>query len=308
MSKHLPAGQVQDLPQALVELSPTHDSVITGEAVALELQSASVLTRALSGLLDAALYGAIALTLGLLGTRFAQNQAQAQTLGVITLVCAMVGFPLAVETITRGHSMGKLALGVRVVRDDGGSIHFRHAFVRVITGVMELWLTFGGLALIAGVMNRQGKRLGDMLAGTYVVRTRGSEEAITPLLMPPDLAQWAQQVDVRALPNHLALAGRRFLARTGTLNEQVRAQMAQELAASFEPYVYPAPPWGVHPERFIAAVLVARRDREFASYQANSANRGLIQHQIQRLGFGLDTETEAKFSNTDYLNSQQVKL
>ena len=58
-----------------------------------------------------------------------------------------------------------MALGLRVVRDDGGPIRFRHALVRGLVGVVEIWLTVGAVALVVSLASSQGKRLGDFLAG-----------------------------------------------------------------------------------------------------------------------------------------------
>src|SRR3546814_2286922 len=63
---------------------------------------------------------------------------------VITLlVVVTVVAPTTVETVTRGRSLGKLAVGGRIVRPDGGAIGFRHAFLRALLGVLELWFTLG---------------------------------------------------------------------------------------------------------------------------------------------------------------------
>src|SRR5690625_7862619 len=82
--------------------------------------------------------------------------------------------------------------------------------------------------------------------------------------MRPQLDGWARSADIRAMPAGLALAARRFLDRTGTLDPASREQLGRQLAARVEPLVSPPPPWGTHPERFLAAVLVARRGREYA--------------------------------------------
>src|SRR5690606_38898174 len=92
----------------------------------------------------------------------------------------------------------------------------------------------------------------------------GADRKAPPLLMPPELEDWARTADIRAMPDGVALAARRFLDRTGTLDPASRDQLGRQLAARVEPLVAPPPPWGTHPERFLAAVLVARRDREYA--------------------------------------------
>lgn len=243
----------------------SRDLIVTGEAVALEIRPASFMLRVVGALLDAVVYGFFAYValFGLLLANPSMNQARASTLTILTLASVTVIAPATVETLTRGRSLGKLATGIRIVRDDGGPIRFRHAFVRALTGFGELWMSLGGVAIITSLINGRGKRIGDLLAGTYAVRVRGEERKVRPLVMPPELAEWAAGADVRALPSGLALHARRFLDRTGTMSPEHRAELGRQLAARAEPLVSPPPPWGTHPERFLAAILVTRRDREY---------------------------------------------
>lgn len=251
---------------ALARARLQEDLIVTGEAVALEIRPASVGVRVLGAVLDAAVYvlGAGLLVLAATQLLMNLNLAQLGVLQVSVFAVIMVLAPTTVETLTRGRSLGKLATGIRVVRDDGGPVRLRHALVRALVGIGELWLTAGTVAITSAAVNRRGKRLGDLLAGTYAVRVRGGERREPPLVMPPELAAWAASADIRALPDGVGLAARRFLGRTGTMTPQARAQMGTALAAQVEPFVAPPPPWGTHPERFLAAVLVSRRDREYA--------------------------------------------
>lgn len=265
------------------------DLVVTGEAVALEVRPASVGVRLLGAVLDALVLG--------VGAGFAVaaveavgggwNEAQLTTATIVLLAAIMVIVPTVVETLTRGRSLGKLATGVRIVRDDGGPVRFRHALVRALTGIGELWFTAGSIAFISSIVNRRGKRLGDLLAGTYAVRERDGARRRAPLLMPPELAAWARSADIRPLPDGLSLAGRRFLDRTGTMAPGPRAAMARDLAARVEPYVAPAAPWGTHPERFLAAVLVERRDREYALGLRAQERERAERAQVGRLPHGV---------------------
>ena len=175
----------------------------------------------------------------------------------------MLLLPLTIEVLSRGQSAGRLITGTRVVRDDGGSIRFRHALVRTLLATIEIWLAYGVLASLACIVTRRGKRLGDLLAGTYVVHERSAIQTAPPVLMPPELAGWASQADLRALPGNLALVARTFLQRGSAMRPAPRARLSMQLAAAVEPYVAPPAPEGTHPERFLAAVLAERRDREY---------------------------------------------
>ncbi|TDE96208.1 RDD family protein [Occultella glacieicola] len=245
------------------------------------------MSRIGSGVIDLAVYGIIGVAIVLLSLRFIVNDSQAGVLIVSTMAVMMVIVPTAVETVTRGLSAGKVAMGTRVVREDGGPVRFRQSFVRALTGVGEIWFCFGSIAVLVAIFNNRSKRLGDFLAGTYAVRERGTELAVAPLLMPPDLGAWAERADLRRLPDNLALHARVFLSRTGTLAPQTRFQLGRALAAAIEPYVSPPPPWGTNPERFIAAVLVERRDREYAAGLEGQARRADESEHIRRLPYGV---------------------
>ncbi|MFH5824153.1 RDD family protein [Georgenia sp. AZ-5] len=250
---------------ALARAGLQDDLIITGEAVALEMRPASVGVRILGALVDAVAYVLGAVALLVVGSRFvgSLNEAQLGVAQVGLFAAVMVIAPTVVETLTRGRSLGKLAAGIRVVRDDGGPVRLRHALVRALVGVGELWITGGSVAIVAAAVNRRGKRLGDLLAGTYAVRVRGGVKRPQPLVMPPELAGWAAGADIRALPDGVGLAARGFLERAASMAPPARAELGARLAAQVEPYVAPPPPWGTPPEHFLAAVLVARRDREY---------------------------------------------
>ena len=242
------------------------DEILIGEGVVLDARPASFATRALGAALDLLALGVVAVGLLLIAATAGQSldPAASSALFIGLLVLVLVVIPTAVETLTRGRSLGKLAAGLRIVRDDGGPIRFRHALIRALTGVLELWFTAGSVALVASLVHPQGKRLGDLLAGTYSVRVRGGQRALPPVAMPPELAGWAHGADIRRLPDGLALRVRQFLGRAARLHPASRSRLGVELAAEVERLVAPGPPPGTHPERFLAAVLAERRDREYA--------------------------------------------
>lgn len=242
------------------------DEILTGEGVALQISAASVLARAGAWLIDAIATGLVVLGLptlliGVIGAD-QMDGAMAQAIIYLLVVGVFLIAPLTIETLTRGRSLGKVVFGLQVLRDDGGPIRLRHASVRALVGVFELWLLAGGLAFVTSMLNDRGKRVGDYLAGTYVVRMRGVKGTVPPLWLPPELAGWARLTDIRPLPGGLALRARLFLSRAHEFPAPVRYRNALRLAAQLEGFVAPDPPIGTHPERFIAAVLFERRRRE----------------------------------------------
>lgn len=243
------------------------EETIIGEGVALDVAAASLGSRAASALLDALIIAvSYYLTLLILIATIA-NSLDTTALAAVFLVHALsffVGAPVLIETLTRGRSVGRLALGLRIVRDDGGAISFRQALIRALVGVIELWMTSGAIALIASAANAKGKRIGDMLAGTYALQTRTAPTQHTQLFVPYSLASWASSVDIRRLPDGLALEARQLLTRAAALHPTSRRQLGEDLANRISPFVAPLPPEGTHPETFMTAVLAVRRDREYA--------------------------------------------
>ena len=131
--------------------------LMTGEAVALDLRPTSFILRAAGAMIDFVAYFGLWLLILLavfspLVSGFL-DEASAKAVTLTALVFCLVIAPTAVETLTQGKSLGKLAVGARIVRDDGGSIGLRHAFIRALTGVLEVFSTFGGIASITALLN-----------------------------------------------------------------------------------------------------------------------------------------------------------
>lgn len=241
-----------------------HDDFVTGEAVAIELPAATFPVRMLSGLIDVIVAVVFIWGLSAIAAVVASPGSSALLASAMLLafVFAIVALPVTLETLLHGRSLGKLALGLRTVRDDAGPIGFRHALTRALIGVVEIWLFLGVPALVSALISERGKRLGDLAAGTYVVRDRVRLVLPMPVQMPPHLAGWAEHADIAALPDSLALSLRQFLGRAQTLAPPVRADLARRLAEQTLQHVAPAPPPGTHPEYVIAAVIADRRRRD----------------------------------------------
>jgi uncharacterized RDD family membrane protein YckC len=258
----------------------TTDDLVTGEAVALDLPPAGLGLRIASGLIDVVVTGGllVALVLGLVIAALQADEALLQVAMLAAVIVSFVGFPTALETLTGGRSLGKLAFGLRTVRDDAGPISFQHAFVRALVGVVEIYVFLGGPAFFSALVSARGKRLGDFAAGTYVVRERVKLQLAAPAPMPPQLAHWAADADLASLPPGLALAVRQFLGRLPQIDPASRANIGGRLAAAVEEYVAPAPPPGTPPEVFLAAVVAARRERDAARLARQADLRRRLTH------------------------------
>ncbi|MFD8306261.1 RDD family protein [Streptomyces sp. NPDC059690] len=248
--------------------------LVTGEAVALELRPARLPSRALAVLLDLVVAVAVyvVVTIALVAATASLDDAAQFAVSIATFVLLLVGAPIAVETLSHGRSLGKLACGLRVVRDDGGPIRFRHALVRGAIGVVEILMTFGVIACIASLVSSRGRRLGDVFAGTLVVRER-VPAARTGFLPPPPpwLAGRFSELDLSAVPDGLWLAVRQYLTRMHQLDPQVGWAMAERLASDVAARTGTPVPQGVPPTAYLAAVMQERQAREVRRAFGNGA-------------------------------------
>ncbi|MFE2139888.1 RDD family protein, partial [Streptomyces sp. NPDC059466] len=239
--------------------------LVTGEAVALELRPAKLPSRALAVLLDlvVAMVAYLIVTIGLVAATAALDEAAQVAVSIASFVLLLVGGPIAVETLSHGRSLGKLAFGLRVVRDDGGPIRFRHALVRGAIGVVEILMTFGIVACVASLVSQRGRRLGDVFAGTLVVRERipaGRSAFVPP--PPPWLAGRFAGLDLSAVPDGLWLAIRQYLTRMRQLDPQVGAAMAERLASDLAARTGAPAPRDVPAAAYLAAVVHERQSRD----------------------------------------------
>lgn len=251
---------------------------VTSEAVEIELPAASLPLRMVSGLLDLLVValGVVGLVLLLPAELFARDAALGQAFVIALMVLVMAGVPITLETLTRGRTVGKMVLGLRTVRDDTGPIGLRHATIRALAGTVELWLTLGGLALLVAATNEKARRLGDLLAGTYVVRDRVRLRLTEGPAMPEGLEPWARSADIGVLPDALVVAVRQFLQRAGGLTPDARARTGAELYAAVLPRVAPPPPPQAPPELVLAAVLAERRRRDEQRLDRDDALRARL--------------------------------
>jgi uncharacterized RDD family membrane protein YckC len=240
--------------------------LVTGEAVALDVRPASVILRAAGAIIDWLAYLLLFVAMAFFVSALAGeaiDETLARALGTVGLVFSILIAPMTVETLTGGRSLGKLAIGARIVRDDGGAIQLRHAFIRALIGVVEIYLTFGGLAATTALLNGKSKRLGDLLAGTYSQHERVPRVTETVIGVPPELESWAQTVDIVRLPDRLSRRIAQFLRQAVKLTPRSRVRLAAGLAEEAAQYVSPLPT--VPPEVFLAGVAAVRRSREYAA-------------------------------------------
>ncbi|MGO1257688.1 MAG: RDD family protein [Brachybacterium sp.] len=265
------------------------DALITGDAVLLDLRTASFATRMLSAVIDGVLQLAIlvggTIAMAWLAARAELDDGMVVAAVLVMSVLAYVGYPVLCELLLRGRSVGRLVMGTRVVRDDGGPVHVRQSLIRAVMAMLEIWSTSGAIALTCSVIDRRSRRVGDLLAGTMVIQERMRDRTPLRVEVPASLQDWVQGADVGRLPVTLMQDVRSFLPRASTINPESRRQLSRELLRRTLPHVAPAPPPGTDPESFLTAVLAERSRRDEQRLRRNQEWQRELSAEVRAVPF-----------------------
>lgn len=234
-------------------------TIATPEGVSLELVLAGVGSRFVARLLDTVIQVAIiiALGVGIYGTS-APGVVRAFLRVFLFLVLFFYDVPF--EVLNRGRTPGKAAAGIRVVGTEGEPIGLLASLIRNIFRIVDFLPVFYVVGVISIVSTQRDQRLGDLTAGTVVMRERfpGVADTVSsPATVPVQaVATW----DVSAIDALDLAAIHQFLERRLSMTYPVRTYFAEQLAARSAPKVV-GPPYGLHPEYLLEGVVVAKQAR-----------------------------------------------
>ena len=244
--------------------------MVTPEAVALEFRTANLGSRILAYLVDmvvvvaGVLAGLFAVTLiGQAGDVVVPDWV-ALTLVLVLLPAWWLGYFIAFETLWRGRTPGKAALGLRVVTKEGGPVRFRHAAIRSLLGLVDFLIAGGFLAVVFILFTKDNQRLGDLVAGTLVLRERSAlaAPAAVTFTPPPGLERYTATLDPGGLTTEEYQAVRTFLLRAASLPPGPRSALALQLANPLAARLRPPPPAGISPEQYLSCVAAAYQQRQ----------------------------------------------
>ena len=248
---------------------PPVTGIVTPEAVLLEFETAGVASRTIAELLDLATQvGGLLLTLfavtaaaGVLGAELGGVVSVVATLVAVFL--ALIGYPALMETFWNGRTLGKAAMGLRVVTREGAPERFRHAAIRAMIGLVEIYALMGVPAVISILVSRRDQRLGDLVAGTLVLRQRSARRPTPPVAfaVPWNWEPYVQGLDVSPLTEEQYGVVRAVLLRCGELRPAARWQVTTEVATMVADRMRIPVPAGVAPEMFLTCVATAYQRR-----------------------------------------------
>jgi uncharacterized RDD family membrane protein YckC len=216
--------------------------ISTPENVQIHYSLAGLGSRFLAALIDSLLLAMLFLiiaTVGLIAAFAGSGLGEAATaLAIAVLVLALFtvlfGYYIVFEAVWRGQTPGKRALGLRVIREDGLPLNFTANVTRNLVRFFDLLPGTYAFGVTAMFINRRSKRLGDIAAGTVVVRDGRTAAPFALRLPPPQAVETlAPHVRGRLTEEEYALA-REYLLRYSSLAPGARQTLGMELAALAE--------------------------------------------------------------------------
>lgn len=155
------------------------------------------------------------------------------TQGVFVLLTLLIGWSyfVALEWLWEGRTLGKRMFGLRVITADGSPASFIAILIRNLLRIVDFLPVFYGLGLLAIVVSPRSQRLGDIAAGTYVVRAPRPRMDFLSLRTVASEGG-AAAVEVRGLPAELQRLVREFVARERALAPSDRARVAASIASA----------------------------------------------------------------------------
>ena len=220
-------------------------SVETPEQIDIQFQQAGIGSRFYAALIDTALLTLISLVGYYVNRRFISELGDIvgnwlSALGGILIFAIFWGYYIVFEVTTNGQSIGKRALGLRVIKEGGYPIGFADAAIRNLVRIVDFLPFFYGVGLLCMVISKNWQRLGDLAAGTLVIKTArtelkrasgGSHADNASISIPPRdflYTAWIQpalvtETEIRVI--------REYLARRRTLPGPRRLELARVIAS-----------------------------------------------------------------------------
>jgi uncharacterized RDD family membrane protein YckC len=239
-------------------------TIATPEGVDLELTLAGVGSRFVSALVDLMLQ--IVLLVSVSGVGAAVGAFGSGFGSVVVLLASFLifaAYDVLFEVFAAGRTPGKRLNGLRVVRVDGSPVTFFTSAIRNVLRVVDIVPGMYLVGIVTILVTRRNQRLGDVAAGTLVVRERTQQPSLRELRLPqpqPQPVPAGYAWDVTGVSAEELTAVRSFLARRYDLTHEARYRLAADLAGALRPKVVGAPE-NLGSEAFLEKLAVAKLPR-----------------------------------------------
>jgi uncharacterized RDD family membrane protein YckC len=235
--------------------------LVTPEAVSLTPDIAGLGSRMIATIIDIAIQSAVVIGLTILFFQIASAPDGVAALVIYLILVFLLtwGYYPLFEGFWNGRTPGKRLQRIRVVRSDGQPVTVGPVLVRNLVRVVDFLPSSYGVGVVSMMLTRRSQRLGDLAAGTIVIRERPLPPP-APLALGPDVAADAA-LDTTGLSEREYALVRSFLERRASLTPAARRQLATELAKGLRPRVGADKLSSEDHERFLEGILRSYRRR-----------------------------------------------
>lgn len=234
--------------------------ITTPEGVQVQLSVAGIGARFLARLLDSLIQFGLIIALMIVGAAVGDNGFAGAVI-LVLVMSVLFGYDLVLEPLMHGQTPGKRSAGIRVVDTEGRPVSFLSSAIRNVVRIVDFLPFAYGAGLVTMVATQHAQRLGDLAAGTLVVRERSTSDVemrartshATPTVPLTDVAHW----DVGFVTTDDIAVIRHFLDRRVSLHSEARQRLAIALATPLAAKVSGIPS-DAHPEYVLEGIVVAK--------------------------------------------------
>jgi uncharacterized RDD family membrane protein YckC len=238
------------------------ERVVTPEAVAVELDVAGLGSRMIAALIDGAIQTALYVVAALLIYAFHLGDTASTVLTIVAGFVILWGYFFIFEGLWHGRTPGKRAQRIRAVRTDGHPMSGLQMFVRNLVRIVDVLPAYYAIGAIAIVLTKRSQRIGDLAAGTLVIRER---KATVPVpVPPPPVSVFGSRLDASGVSEATYQLVRSFLERRDSLEPAARQRVAEEIAQAVGPTIG-TPSVPMPAEQLLEEVAAAYRARSGGS-------------------------------------------
>ncbi|RKY01334.1 RDD family protein [Candidatus Poribacteria bacterium] len=181
---------------------------------------------------------------------------------ILVNFAAVWGYYILFELAWNGQTPGKRALGLRVVRSDGYPVSFPEILIRNLIRPVDFLPFFYGVGFLSMMLDGKWRRLGDLAAGTVVIKERrwkGAELVARPVIQREEL-RYADLIRPEEVTEGELSAIREYIRRRASLEPDARRRVARRIAAPILRKMGVPGSMSIDYDRFLEEILALKAD------------------------------------------------
>lgn len=193
-----------------------------------------------------------------------ESDLWAAALGSLLFFALYNSYFIFFEWLLNGQTPGKRFLGIRVIKQGGYALTFFDTLLRNLLRTIDFIPAFYGVGLVSLLLTRHCQRLGDMAAGTFVVRQQEvqTQSLLAGLAVPASPPVQPPAIQLAAIPSEVVALANEFMGRRTELSPRSRQELGAELVDLVQRTSGLEPQPTQSTENFLAGILVGSESRD----------------------------------------------